>query len=109
MDATRFLIVMADDYGVGPETSRGILELAARGVVTGTVLMVNSPYALDAVRAWRQSGIGAGTGLAPLPDDGSPGRGSGARAESGRSRWVHVAAGKIPEKADDRTHPSRRY
>ena len=57
MDATRFLIVMADDYGIGPETSRGILELAARGAVTGTVVMVNSPYALDAVRAWRQSGM----------------------------------------------------
>jgi chitin disaccharide deacetylase len=57
MEATRFLIVLADDYGIGPETSRGILELAAKGVVTGTVLMVNSPYALEAVRAWRQSGM----------------------------------------------------
>jgi chitin disaccharide deacetylase len=56
MDATRYLIVLADDYGIGPETSRGILELAARGVVTGTVLMVNSPYAWEAVRVWRQSG-----------------------------------------------------
>jgi chitin disaccharide deacetylase len=56
MDATRFLIVLADDFGIGPETSRGILELAARGIVTGTVLMVNSPYAPDAVRAWRQAG-----------------------------------------------------
>jgi predicted glycoside hydrolase/deacetylase ChbG (UPF0249 family) len=57
MDATRFLIVMADDYGIGPETSRGILELAGRGVVTGTVLLVNSPYAAAAVRAWRASGL----------------------------------------------------
>ncbi|HWG41681.1 MAG TPA: ChbG/HpnK family deacetylase [Gemmataceae bacterium] len=56
MDATRFLVVIADDYGIGPETSRAILELAARGVVTGTVLLVNSPHAEDAVRAWRQSG-----------------------------------------------------
>ncbi len=56
MEATRFLIVLADDYGIGPETSRGILELAARGIVTGTVLLVNSPYADDAVRAWRQAG-----------------------------------------------------
>ncbi len=56
MEATRFLIVLADDYGIGPETSRGILELAARGVVTGTVLIVNSPYAAEAVRAWRQAG-----------------------------------------------------
>ncbi len=65
MDATRFLIVLADDYGIGPETSRGILELAARGVVTGTVLMVNSPYALEAVRAWRQSGMAPELGWHP--------------------------------------------
>jgi predicted glycoside hydrolase/deacetylase ChbG (UPF0249 family) len=56
MDATRFLIVIADDYGIGPETSRGILELAARGVVTGTVLLVNSPHAEAAVRDWRHAG-----------------------------------------------------
>ncbi len=57
MDATRYLIVMADDYGIGPEVSRGIRELAARGVVAGTVLLVNSPYAPDAVRAWRESRV----------------------------------------------------
>ena len=52
MDATRFLIVMADDYGIGAgDTLRGIRELAVRGVVTGTVVMVNSPYALDGVCA----------------------------------------------------------
>jgi predicted glycoside hydrolase/deacetylase ChbG (UPF0249 family) len=56
MEATRFLIVIADDFGIGPDTSRGILELAARNLVTGTVLMVNSPYAEDGVRAWRQAG-----------------------------------------------------
>lgn len=56
MDATRFLIVIADDFGIGPETSRGILELAARGVVTGTVLLSNSPHADSAVREWRRQG-----------------------------------------------------
>jgi predicted glycoside hydrolase/deacetylase ChbG (UPF0249 family) len=56
MDATRFLIVIADDYGIGPETSRGILDLAARGLVTGTVLLVNSPHAAAAVRDWRRCG-----------------------------------------------------
>ncbi|HTU22057.1 MAG TPA: ChbG/HpnK family deacetylase [Gemmataceae bacterium] len=56
MDATRFLVIIADDYGIGPEISRGILELAARNLVTGTVLLVNSPYAEEAVRAWRRSG-----------------------------------------------------
>jgi predicted glycoside hydrolase/deacetylase ChbG (UPF0249 family) len=56
MVATRYLVVVADDYGIGPETSRAVLELAERGVLTGTVLMVNSPYADDAVRAWRRAG-----------------------------------------------------
>jgi chitin disaccharide deacetylase len=57
MDASRCLVVVADDYGIGPETSRAILELAGRGVVTGAVLLVNSPYASDDVRKWRQSGL----------------------------------------------------
>jgi predicted glycoside hydrolase/deacetylase ChbG (UPF0249 family) len=56
MDATRYLVVIADDFGIGPETSRAILELAGRGVLTGTVLLVNSPYAPEAVRAWRAAG-----------------------------------------------------
>jgi predicted glycoside hydrolase/deacetylase ChbG (UPF0249 family) len=56
MAATRYLIVVADDYGIGPETSRGILELAGRGLVTASVLLANSPHAADAVRAWRQAG-----------------------------------------------------
>ena len=47
--APRFLVVIADDYGIGPETSRGILELAGRGVVTGTVLTLLGRY-----ESWRQ-------------------------------------------------------
>jgi chitin disaccharide deacetylase len=54
MDATRFLIIIADDFGIGPETSRGILELAAQDLVTGAVLLVNSPFAEETVRAWRR-------------------------------------------------------
>jgi predicted glycoside hydrolase/deacetylase ChbG (UPF0249 family) len=54
MDASRFLIVIADDFGIGPETSRGILDLAARGIVTGTVLLVNSPHAEQGVQEWRR-------------------------------------------------------
>src|SRR5271165_5907151 len=56
MDATRHLLVIADDFGIGPETSRGILDLAVRGLVTGTALLVNSPHAARAVSAWRQAG-----------------------------------------------------
>jgi chitin disaccharide deacetylase len=55
METPRALIVIADDFGIGPETSRGILDLAAVGVVTGTVLLVNSPHAESAVEAWQHA------------------------------------------------------
>ena len=52
----RLLVVTADDFGIGPETSRGILDLAARGAITSTVLLANSPFADDAVAMWRKAG-----------------------------------------------------
>jgi predicted glycoside hydrolase/deacetylase ChbG (UPF0249 family) len=48
--------VTADDFGIGPETTRGILDLACQGRVTAAVLLVNSPFAEEAVRAWRVAG-----------------------------------------------------
>ncbi|MFL5242922.1 MAG: carbohydrate deacetylase [Gemmataceae bacterium] len=56
MEGTRYLVVNADDFGIGPATSQGILELASAGLITSTVLLVNSPHAGDAVRRWRQGG-----------------------------------------------------
>lgn len=56
MDSQRYLVVVADDYGIGPATSRAILELAAGGRVTGAVLLVNAPFAEEAVRDWRRAG-----------------------------------------------------
>jgi predicted glycoside hydrolase/deacetylase ChbG (UPF0249 family) len=58
-------VVVADDFGIGPATSRGILDLAAKSLVTGTVLLVNSPYAEEAVRAWRQAGSNLEIGWHP--------------------------------------------
>jgi len=55
--AERLLVVVADDFGIGPETSRGILELACRRVITGSVLIVNSPHAPNAVEVWRKCGM----------------------------------------------------
>jgi predicted glycoside hydrolase/deacetylase ChbG (UPF0249 family) len=52
----RFLIVTADDFGIGPATSEGILDLAREGVVTAAVLLVNTPFAAEAVQAWRRAG-----------------------------------------------------
>ena len=56
MSEPRYLLVTADDFGIGPETSAGILDLAARRAITSTVLLVNSPYASEAVGMWRRSG-----------------------------------------------------
>ena len=55
-ETSRLLLVTADDFGIGPETSRGILELGAKGILTSTVLLVNSPYATEAVWQWRRAG-----------------------------------------------------
>ncbi len=48
------LVIVADDYGIGRETSRGILDLALRSRITGTVLMVNCPDAEHAMREWHR-------------------------------------------------------
>lgn len=56
MEGKRYLVVTADDFGIGPETSRGILDLAARGRITASVLLVNSPHADSSVREWRLAG-----------------------------------------------------
>ena len=52
----RRLFVVADDYGIGPETLRGIRELLAEGSLDATVLLVNSPHAEADVRAWHRAG-----------------------------------------------------
>jgi chitin disaccharide deacetylase len=56
MNTPRALVVVADDFGIGPQTTRGILELATAGVLSGTVLLVNSPHAESAVASWRAAG-----------------------------------------------------
>lgn len=61
----RQLLVTADDFGIGPETSRGILDLAAQGVVTSTVLLVTSPHAESSVRTWKALGCPVELGWHP--------------------------------------------
>jgi len=52
----RYLVVTADDFGIGPAVTDGILDLASGGLVTASVLLVNSPYAEDALKKWRARG-----------------------------------------------------
>jgi predicted glycoside hydrolase/deacetylase ChbG (UPF0249 family) len=56
VDGKRYLIVTADDFGIGPATSQGILDLASDGLVTAAVLLVNSPHAAQSVQAWKRAG-----------------------------------------------------
>lgn len=63
--AHRTLVVVADDFGIGSATSRGIMQLCRAGVVTGTVLLVNSPFAEEAVAHWRRAGVDADLGWHP--------------------------------------------
>ena len=56
MDPARQLVIVADDFGIGPATSRGILDLAERGHITATVLLVNSPHAEESVLQWHRVG-----------------------------------------------------
>jgi predicted glycoside hydrolase/deacetylase ChbG (UPF0249 family) len=56
LDGPRSLLVVADDFGIGLPTSQGILDLAARGVVTGAVLLSHSPHAAESVALWQSAG-----------------------------------------------------
>lgn len=61
----RYLVVVADDFGIGPAVSQAILELAVEGLISGTVLLVTSPYAEQAVHAWRRAGCPVELGWHP--------------------------------------------
>jgi predicted glycoside hydrolase/deacetylase ChbG (UPF0249 family) len=60
---TTRLIVNADDYAMSPGVSRGILEAHARGVVTSTTALVNTPGAAEALAAARTGVPALGLGL----------------------------------------------
>ena len=61
----RPLTIVADDYGIGRDTSRGILELAREGRVTAAVLIVNCDDAELAVRDWQATRPDADLGWHP--------------------------------------------
>jgi predicted glycoside hydrolase/deacetylase ChbG (UPF0249 family) len=50
----RYLVVNADDFGMSPGVSRGILAAHAHGIVTSTSLMVRPPGSADAVAMSRE-------------------------------------------------------
>ena len=48
----RDFYLIADDFGIGPETTRGILDLGRQGLLTATVAMVNSPFIENSVQEY---------------------------------------------------------
>lgn len=74
----RYLLINADDFGIGPATSAGILRLAQAGVVTSSVLLANSIHAETSIQTWRKAGATLELGWHPaLTLDGpltEPGR-----------------------------------
>jgi predicted glycoside hydrolase/deacetylase ChbG (UPF0249 family) len=53
---SRQLLVIADDFGIGPNTTAGILQVASKGMLSGAAFLVNAPSSVDAIRHWRKAG-----------------------------------------------------
>lgn len=64
MGALRVLIVNADDYGLSPAVSRGILAAWREGIVTSTTFLVNLPASAESARLLAGApGLGVGLHL----------------------------------------------
>src|SRR3989440_7204766 len=61
--AAALLIRNADDFGLAPGVTQGILELAQCGAVTSTSTMINLPGSKEAVAAARGAGLDMGLHL----------------------------------------------
>ncbi len=59
----RRLIVNADDFGLTPGVSRGIIKAHREGIVTSTSVMINMPYAEESLRLAQQEAPDLGIGL----------------------------------------------
>ncbi|MBN2302991.1 MAG: ChbG/HpnK family deacetylase, partial [Anaerolineae bacterium] len=59
----KYLIVNADDFGISPRVSEGIIEAHQRGIVTSTSVMAHMPAAGDAIRRAQQEAPRLGLGL----------------------------------------------
>ncbi len=57
---TRRLIVNADDFGLTPQVSAGILTAHRHGIVSSTTALVTAAIDDDSIDALRDSGLGVG-------------------------------------------------
>jgi len=69
---TRRLIVNADDYGHTSGVSAGIRSAHLHGIVTSTTVMINRPYAMEALRLSKMECPRLGVGLHLVLTAGKP-------------------------------------
>ncbi|KAJ7333890.1 hypothetical protein OS493_015983 [Desmophyllum pertusum] len=62
-NATRWLVINADDFGYCDQRNRGIVESFQAGVVSSASLLVNADKASEAVQLSREYGIPLGLHL----------------------------------------------
>ncbi len=56
----RYLIVNADDFGISPEVTKGIIEAFKNGIVTDTSILICSPYAEQSLARAIEVGLPVG-------------------------------------------------
>lgn len=101
---TRFLIVNADDFGLSPGVSRGIIQAHREGILTSTTFMVNFPWAAEMAPMLEEApNLGVGlhlnltTGGPVLPPEQVPSL-VGRDGQFARSPW-RILARIRPEEA----------
>jgi len=96
----KLLVVNADDLGYDPEIDRGILEAHARGIVTSTTAMVETPFAAEALRRAPRS---LGVGLHAIVDRIAR-RGAAETALRGQVARFADLRGELPTHLDSHKH-----
>lgn len=102
----KLLIVNADDLGASPGITRGILEGHARGIVTSTSFMVETPWSAEAAAEARRA-TGLSVGLhADLSPGEAPGDATGEALRRQYDRFVSLM-GRPPTHIDSHHNAHR--
>lgn len=65
------LIINADDFGFSKSINNGIIDAYKEGLISSTTIMINMPYACDAISKWKENSL-LGIGLHINLTQGSP-------------------------------------
>lgn len=65
------IIINADDFGFSKSINKGIIQAYQEGLISSTTIMINMPYADDAIAKWKENSL-LGLGLHVNLTQGSP-------------------------------------